>query len=239
MQYNLSIVVPCYNEAQNIPFIIDAFSKIVKNNTDVEVLLVNNGSTDDSATIFKKALITVELPNIKLVTVAQNKGYGHGILEGLQNATAPVLSWTHADLQTDPFDVLKAYEVYKNFDNEMVLVKGKRRKRNFIDVFFTWCMQVYCNFKLSTALHDVNAQPKLFSRKFYDNIKQEAPLDFSLDLFFLYHAQRLGSIKTIDVFFKKRLHGEAKGGGTMKGKMKLIKRTFPYINELAKTITVK
>jgi glycosyltransferase involved in cell wall biosynthesis len=239
MQYNLSIVVPCYNEAQNIPFIIEAFSKIVKNNTGVEVLLVNNGSTDNSAIIFKNELTKLELSNIKLITIAQNQGYGYGILEGLQNATAPVLSWTHADLQTDPFDVIKAYELYKELGNEMVLVKGKRRKRNFIDAFFTQCMQVYCNFKLSTALHDVNAQPKLFSRKFYDNIKLEAPQDFSLDLFFLYKAQHIGIIKTIDVFFKNRLYGEAKGGGTMKGKIKLIKRTLSYINELSKKVTVK
>ncbi len=239
MQYNLSIVVPCYNEAQNIPFIIEAFTKMVKHYTAIEVLLVNNGSTDNSAIVFANELSRLTLHNIKVITIAQNKGYGNGILEGLKNASAPILSWTHADLQTDPQDVLKAYDVYKEHDDDMLLVKGKRRQRNFIDAFFTWGMQVYCNFKLSTALHDVNAQPKLFSRKFYDSIKLEAPQDFSLDLFFLYKAQRFGTIKTIDVFFKERLYGEAKGGGTMKGKLKLIKRTVAYINELSKKINVK
>tara|TARA_B110000483_G_C18129689_1_gene517106 strand:+ start:827 stop:949 length:123 start_codon:yes stop_codon:yes gene_type:complete len=37
-------------------------------------------------------------------------------------------------------------------------------------------------------------------------------------------------IKTIDVIFQKRKHGEAKGGGSIKGKFKLIKRTINYIN---------
>ena len=42
-----------------------------------------------------------------------NKGYGFGILQGLAVAEGRILSWTHADLQTDPKDVVLAYELYK------------------------------------------------------------------------------------------------------------------------------
>ena len=48
----LSIVVPCYNEAENIPLILHRFSEVVT--SDIEVVLVNNGSTDESVTIFEK-----------------------------------------------------------------------------------------------------------------------------------------------------------------------------------------
>lgn len=44
----LSIVVPCYNEADNIPLILERFNEVINNN-EVEVVLVNNGSTDNSA----------------------------------------------------------------------------------------------------------------------------------------------------------------------------------------------
>ncbi|MEA2020027.1 MAG: glycosyltransferase, partial [Campylobacterota bacterium] len=47
----LSIVVPCYNEERNIPLILEKFQSVI-NRDDVEVLLVNNGSTDNSQTIF-------------------------------------------------------------------------------------------------------------------------------------------------------------------------------------------
>ena len=43
----LSIIVPCYNEAENIPLILKKFAGIIKRN-DIEVLLVNNGSKDNS-----------------------------------------------------------------------------------------------------------------------------------------------------------------------------------------------
>ena len=92
-------------------------------------------------------------------------------------------------------------------------------------------MQVYCTIILKTKLNDINAQPKLFSRKFYENNFKNAPLDFSLDLFLL---TKTNKIKTVDVFFHKRKYGKAKGGGTMKGKWKLIKRTISYINILSR-----
>ena len=132
-------------------------------------------------------------------------------------------------------DVYSSTEVYgeefkKHNDSKMV-IKGKRRNRSLIDSFFTWGMQVYCSLKLKSKLNDINAQPKLFSREFYKKNFKNPPLDFSLDLYLLLNAEK---IRTVDVFFHKRKHGEAKGGGTMKGKWKLIKRTISYINNLSR-----
>ena len=44
----LSIIVPCYNESKNIPIILERFAAII-NREDIEVVLVNNGSTDNSS----------------------------------------------------------------------------------------------------------------------------------------------------------------------------------------------
>jgi glycosyltransferase involved in cell wall biosynthesis len=234
--FDLSIVVPCYNEEKNIPLILDAFNKLLQINNSVEVILVNNGSTDNSKLVFQNLLANTVSNNIKVIHIDKNKGYGNGILIGLEAATANVLSWTHADMQTNPLDVLKAFDLYKISKNENLLVKGIRQKRNWVDTFFTWGMEKYTNIILQTSLQDINAQPKLFSKAFYNKIKTAAPFDFSLDLYFLLHATKIGSIKSFGVFFTKRMHGEAKGGGTLKGKWKLVKRTLAYIHQLKKTI---
>ena len=63
------------------------------------------------------------------------------------------------------------------------------------------------------------------------------PLDFSLDLYLLIIAKSNNyRILNHEVIMKQRLHGEAKGGGTLKGKFKLIKRTIIYIFELRKKL---
>ena len=225
----LSVIVPCYNEEKNIPEIVSKFDKILsKSNEDIEVILVNNGSLDNSKIIFDDAIAKTK-NKIKVLNIKKNIGYGHGILYGLNAAKGDIMSWTHADLQTDPKDVLTALNEYKKNNDSQLVIKGKRRNRNLLDAFFTWGMQVYCFLILKKKLNDINGQPKLFSRKFYTDHFADAPSDFSLDLFLLLEAEK---IKTVDVFFHKRKFGEAKGGGSIKGKVKLIKRTLNYIHKI-------
>src|SRR3989338_8466712 len=95
----LSTIVPCYNEAANIPLILERFKQGIGKN-EIEVILVNNGSTDDSKTVLTKML--PQYPFARSIDVAVNQGYGYGILSGLRQARGEFLGWTHADLQTDP-----------------------------------------------------------------------------------------------------------------------------------------
>ena len=87
---------------------------------------------------------------------------------------------------------------------------------------------------LGVSLNDINAQPKMFNRAFYDKfMRKNAPYDFSLDLFLLYQAQKNDySVLEVPVIFADRQYGEAKGGGSWKTKFRLIKRTAAYIMEL-------
>jgi glycosyltransferase involved in cell wall biosynthesis len=226
----LSIIIPCYNESLSIVKLIDKCLKILQD--DIEIILVDNGSIDDTFNILKR----LNLPNnIKPITIDQNIGYGNGILVGLKEAKGEILSWTHADLQTDPADVIIGYNQYKT---ELLrrdsVVKGERKNRNVLDAFFTLSMGVYCSIILKEWLYDINAQPKLFHSSFLDEFVN-APLDFSLDLYFIhFFKSKKIKIKTFPVYFNKRQYGAAKGGGTFKGKFKLIKRTLLYINQLKK-----
>ncbi len=51
-----SIIVPCYNEAANLPNLIERFGAIHTPESDWELVLVNNGSTDDSVEVFESEL---------------------------------------------------------------------------------------------------------------------------------------------------------------------------------------
>ncbi len=72
-------------------------------------------------------------------------------------------------------------------------------------------MSLISSIMLKVRLSDVNAQPKVFSRKFY-GLMTKPPLDFSLDLYALHLAKKQGfKVHIIPVIFSKRLYGEAKG----------------------------
>lgn len=233
---NLAIIIPCYNERDNLPLIVSRLREAVGSRTDVEVVLVDNGSTDGSDNVLASLLAGEDF--IRSVKVPQNQGYGYGILYGLQATEAENLSWTHADMQTDPKDVLTAYDLLQAHAGQDVIVKGRRMNRKWLEAFFTFGMQIVASLALGVKLDDVNAQPKVFSRRFYQSfISTKAPYDFSLDLFLLYQA-KMNGYKTLEVpvIFANRLHGEAKGGGSWKTRIKLIKRTFAYIFELRRAL---
>jgi glycosyltransferase involved in cell wall biosynthesis len=228
----LSIIIPCYNEKSSIE---DLVKNCIENiNDKMEVLLVDNGSSDNTFQV----LSNLNLPkNIIPLRVEKNKGYGNGILFGLNHSRGEIVSWTHADLQTDISDVTRGYKLYKEeLINKTSIVKGVRKKRNLFDFFFTFSMGIYSSIILKKWMYDINAQPKIFHRTFLDEF-ENAPLDFSLDLFLIHFFKNKNiKIKTFPVFFNKRKYGEAKGGGTFKGKLKLIKRTLSYIRTLKKNI---
>ena len=234
---NLSIIIPCYNESKSLPRLFEACLDACKERNDIQFIFVNNGSNDDTQIVLDQ-LLNLEIYKFgKSVHVPINKGYGFGILEGLAAAEGKILSWTHADLQTDPKDVVLAYELYKvELESNNCIVKGERKGRNLFDNIFTGGMSLMASFFLNQKLWDINAQPKIFHRDFLNHLKK-APYDFSLDLYVLYVANRIKfSIKPFPVFFSNREFGEAKGGGTLKGKFKLIKRTIGYIIELRSDI---
>ena len=154
----LSIIIPCYNEAQNLHLLIEQCKKITGKN--IEIILVNNGSTDNSFN--KITRLIKDLTNIKVINVKENLGYGHGILKGLKAARGDILSWTHADLQTDLNDVLIGFKFFKNDNN--IFVKGRRVKRPLKDNIFTIGMSVFETILFQKFFWDINAQPNMFNR---------------------------------------------------------------------------
>ena len=234
----ISVVIPCFNESENVPLVIQQFQKIINNSyKNLEIIVVDGCSTDNTPDVLKTCFKDLDDNHFKLVLMSQRNGYGYDIVHGLSHTTGDILSWTHADLQTDPSDIIKAYELYERSkkESDKVFVKGNRKNRSILGNVFTFGMQIVTFFMLKVYLSDINAQPKLFDRDFYNKfLKNNSPNDFSLDLHAMYMAKKNGyKIQTFQVYFSKRLHGEAKGGdGSWSNRLNLVKRTFKYIKKL-------
>ncbi len=228
----ISLIIPCYNESKNLPSLIEKCRQL--DSEIFEVIIVNNGSTDDSSNVLI-SLINSEYSFIKSVKVDVNQGYGHGILCGLKSSTGNVIGWTHADLQTDPLDSNQVRDLIKQY-GENIFIKGQRYGRPISDVIFTVGMSFFESILLKKLLWDINAQPTFFPRKFFDEWNSP-PNDFSLDLFAYYQAKK-NDLKVIrfPVFFGKRLHGHSHWNIDFKSKWKFIKRTIQFSLLLRKRI---
>lgn len=227
----LSIVVPCYNEEENIPLLLERFNEVVQGK-DMEVILVDNGSTDNSARVLEELLPRYAFA--RTVTVEVNQGYGYGILQGLKECRGEYIGCTHADMQTDPADIVKALEITER-EKGLVFVKGNRKGRPLFDVFFTFGMSLFETCYLHEKLYDINAQPNIFPKVFYKEWN-EPPYDFSLDLYALYMARKKGlKVMRFPVMFPERIHGESKWNTGLASKWKFIKRTVEFSVKLKKS----
>lgn len=230
----LSIILPCYNEEPNLELLLERFDKYIQRD-DIELILVNNGSTDDSKAILEK--LTLKYKFAETINLEVNQGYGHGIVSGLRAARGKFLSYTHADLQTDPKDLFRALQIIENDENpQNCYVKGNRKGRPIFDQLFTIGMSLFETVWLKTVLWDINAQPNLFHREFLEDLI-DIPKDFSLDLYFLYMAKvKEYKIVRLNVVFPPRLHGESKWNTGLRSKYIFIKRTIKFSIGLRKSI---
>jgi polyisoprenyl-phosphate glycosyltransferase len=230
---DLSLVVPCYNEAANLPTLVRRCTEAF-DGQNAEIVLVDNGSRDDTPAVLESLLDG--LPRIRTTRVPVNQGYGFGILSGLRVARGRVLAWTHADLQTDPEDAIRGLQLFlADSDPDSLFVKGLRRDRPFRDVVFTWGMSVCELLLLRTPMWDINAQPTMFSRTFFESWA-DPPHDFSLDLYAYYQAVRRGMrVRRFAVRFDRRLSGVGHND-RLAAKLRYSRRTLGYSLELRRRL---
>lgn len=230
----LSLVIPCYNEAQGLPLLVEKCRRL-HHTCGAEIILVDNGSTDDSEAIL--ARLTKGEPGLRMISVGVNRGYGHGIVAGLRAATGDVLGWTHADLQTDPADAARAFALFGETANpERLFVKGRRYGRPLTDRLFTAGMSLFETILTRRSLWDINAQPTLFHRSFFESWS-DPPDDFSLDLFAFWQA-RIGGrlVRRIPVLFGKRAYGRSHWNLGMSARVRFIARTLDYSFQLRRRL---
>ena len=224
----LSVVIPCYNEAPNLPALVAGYA-VVAARTDLELILVDNGSTDDTPAALAALLKEPRYSFARSLRVERNVGYGHGIRAGLAECRGEASAFSHADMQCRPEDVLRGFELYGKSGPGTVLVKGRRTNREGLERFLSAGYSGLACAALGIPAADVNGQPKIFPRSLAA-LLAGGPDDFALDLYVLYRAARAGlRVVEFDVAFEPRLHGESKWAFNARAKLRGILRFFRQI----------
>jgi len=101
---NLSIVMPAYNEAENLPGMLAALDDFIASaDCEVEVIVVDDGSVDNSGRIL--SVEAQRRPWLKTITMPRNMGMGAALRRGTASATQPLVAWVMAD-RSDRLDDL-------------------------------------------------------------------------------------------------------------------------------------
>ncbi|MGH7799849.1 MAG: glycosyltransferase family 2 protein [Thermodesulfobacteriota bacterium] len=165
---SLSVVIPAYNEAQNIEKTVrEGVSYLDRGFRDYEFIVVNDGSVDGTREIVEK--ISFFNPKIILVNHPNNLGYGSALRSGFERASLDYIFLMDSDGQFDISDFDHLIPYLENYD----VIVGYREKR--ADPFFrslnAWLYDCYIRFLFGLKVRDINCAFKLFPKSAYHAVK--------------------------------------------------------------------
>lgn len=166
----ISIVVPVYNEVDNLPELHRRLADLrARTGRSMEIILVDDGSTDGSAAGL--ARIAASDPDVVVVRLTRNFGQTAALSAGIAEASHDVLVTLDADLQNDPADVPKLLE---EMEKGADVVSGWRRHRN--DPWLSRILpSITANWLISRItgvhLHDHGCTLKAYRRHLFESFR--------------------------------------------------------------------
>ena len=156
----ISIVIPIYNEKENIINLIEEIKYNLSNSFKFEIIVVDDFSTDGSYTEVKK-----KHTDIILIRNKKNLGQSHSIYIGVQSSNYDHIVTIDGDGQNPPVDIIKIANIY--FGSSYKLVGGLRLKRkdNAIKKISSIIANKFRSFILKDKCIDTGCSLKIFYKK--------------------------------------------------------------------------
>ena len=127
---DISIISPIYNEQENIRnFVSAVYSTMSSQNCNWELILVDDGSIDESRSLLKS--LAKDHHNLRVLLLSKNFGQTPAIQAGFDHAKGSVIVTLDSDLQNDPKDIPLLVNKLKNENLDLVVGWRKDRKDNF------------------------------------------------------------------------------------------------------------
>jgi len=218
----ISVVIPAFNEEGAIGNTINEVIKVFKdaNITPYEVVIVNDGSTDNTAAEALASGATV-------ISNPHNMGYGYSLKRGITIAKYDTIAITDADM-TYPFEYIPEFIKEKERGVDLVIGErtGKHYRESFFKAILRRILKFFVEFTADRRINDINSGLRVFSRitvmEYFDRLCDTFSFSTSQTLAYMMNSK---FVTYIPIPYNKR-----KG----KSKVKLFKdsvRTLQYIVE--------
>jgi glycosyltransferase involved in cell wall biosynthesis len=219
-QETVSVVIPVYNEKDNLPLLHEALHKALDVYPVVwEVVFVDDGSQDGSAQVLE-ALAAKDQEHTRVIVLRRNFGQTAAISAGIDHSEGKVIVLMDADLQNDPADIpMLLDKLHEGYD----LVSGWRKERK--DTFITRTLPSriangLISFITGVRLHDYGCSLKAYRREVLTGFR----LYGEMHRFIPAYAGQVGAkITEVEVHHHPRKYGKANYG---------LERTFKVILDL-------
>ena len=205
----LYIVIPAYNEADNLSDLINDWYPVIEKygNEESRILIVNDGSKDDSEMILEECC--KQKDHLAFVT-KENGGHGSAVLYGYRKAIEENADWvfqTDSDRQTDP----KEFAYFWNKRSEFDIIIGKRlsrgdgKSRKMVENVVCILLRMIFGVKVSDANAPFRLMKAEILSKYIDRLPENYNLpNIMLTTFFVYYYEK---VDFEEISFKQRVAG--------------------------------
>lgn len=191
----LSVIIPAYNEEASIAkTVTDLVRGLEKHQvTPYEVLVVSDGSTDDTARIVRD----LKLSNVRVDEYARNQGKGHALTHGVKHSKGETVTFFDAGGDFDPFHIKQFLQLMEIFDADIVI--GSKRhpasvlnyplRRQVLSNLYYYLIRILFNLNV----RDTQSGLKLFRREVLEKVLPRALVKrYAIDVELLVIAKHLG-----------------------------------------------
>lgn len=208
---DLSIIIPVYNEEQNLPILFDAIHASLvgyQKTHEWEMIYIDDGSQDDSLKVLM-SLYEKDPKHMRIVQFRRNFGQTAAIAAGIDHAQGEIIVMLDADMQNDPADIpMMLNKISEGYD----VVSGWRKDRQ--DTYISRTLPSHLansliSFVTGVHLHDYGCTLKAYRREVITGFR----LYGEMHRFIPVYADRYGArIIEVPVQHHPRKYGKAKYG---------------------------
>lgn len=211
----LSIVVPVYNEEENVGLLVARLEGALQSQ-NFEIILVDDGSTDNTRQEVKK----LNNPNVALIELKKNYGQSLALASGIDYATGDYIITMDGDLQNDPDDILMMLGKAKREDFDVVTGIRQKRKDNLVRTFPSKIANWIIRKSTHLDIQDHGCALKVFNRETAKELNLYGEMHRYITLLAFLNGARITEVK---VKHHQRQFGKSKYG---------LGRTTKVINDL-------
>jgi glycosyltransferase involved in cell wall biosynthesis len=172
----LSVIIPCYNEEKTLEKCVERVLKISDDSLQLEIIVVDDCSTDGSQPIARG----LENKDSRIIVIQHDKNQGKGaaLQTGFKKATGDFIAIQDADLEYNPYDILRLLEPLVNNEADVVfgsrfLPHGPHRVLYFWHSLGNRFLTLISNMFTNLNLTDMEVCYKIFRREVLQNINLE------------------------------------------------------------------
>ena len=200
----ISLIVPLYNEAQNVAPLIEQLSCVKVPGYKIEIILINDGSTDDTEIQVAKHI----QKNIRLINFARNYGQTAAMSAGFDTAKGEIIVSLDGDLQNDPADIPKLIE---KMDEGYDIVSGWRvnRQDKFIRVLPSMIANRLISWISGVYIHDYGCTLKAYRKDLVHDFKLYGEMHRFIPIYGYWQGAKIAEIP---VNHRSRQFGKSKYG---------------------------